>query len=189
MNHIIKKKRSVGTEPQPCPFCGEKARIRRIGFKKYIVHCTSCAACTPSTWEYKNDAVVHWNSLKIDDLHLEDYCITGVSSVAFSEVTPLSKEESTSFSCQSVGISFPLHKYKEAVVEMGNQYMLCRECSMYGRIYHNKDICDQNTDIEFIGCEREYGYLKTITFKCGEKTVILSADSESKCILVREIYK
>ncbi len=188
MCHAIKKKRRVGIEPQPCPFCGEKARIRRIAPKKYVVYCTVCTACTPFTREYKYDAIEQWNYLQMDALRLEDYCETGVASVAFSEATPLNQEKSSAFYCESVGISFCSQEYTEAVITMGNRYMFCDVCSMYGRIYHNKDICDHNTDIQFIGCEREHGYLKAITFKCGEKTVILSADSESKRILVRESY-
>jgi len=67
---------------------------------------------------------------------------------------------------------------------MGNRYMFCSRCSMYGRVYHNKEITNMDTDIQFIDCLRENGYLKTITFQCGENTVTISADSESKRILV-----
>lgn len=51
------------SELKPCPFCGKKARLQRIG-KSYYVTCDgSYCKIKPTTWAYsvKEKAIEEWN--------------------------------------------------------------------------------------------------------------------------------
>lgn len=171
---------------QPCPFCGGRGRIARLRFKKHVAYCASCSACTPYTYENSDSAVEHWNHLQMDTIKLEDYMASGVACVAFSDVCPVKGAEETAFHCESVGMAFRAEGMDEVVIEMGDRYLYCDSCTMYGRIFHNTELAPQGADIQFVRSEREHGYLRAVVLRCGEKTVTISADREEKRILVVE---
>lgn len=57
------------SELKRCPFCGEKARLQRIGESYYVVCDGSYCKIKPTTWAYsvKERAIEEWNRRANDE--------------------------------------------------------------------------------------------------------------------------
>lgn len=62
----------MSEELKPCPFCGGKARLQRIGESYYVV-CDGYCKIKPTTWDYsvKEKAIKEWNSRSVTEPKLK----------------------------------------------------------------------------------------------------------------------